>query len=257
MLKRVLVVLGVLVGVVLLGVGALFVSMFAGKQDVAEGRELEGFVRVVKDDFTSVSVLDAGPGAVALIDAGADVSGKALLAELQRRGLGPEAVKAIFLTHGHSDHTAACHLFPKAEVVAFAPDVPLVEGKESGHGPLTQWLPSKDVQARVTRRLQADETVQVGTLSVRALSVPGHTGGSAAYLVRGVLFLGDNADAKKDGTLVGAQWPFTDDRRQNRESLRGLSERLKSEPVKYLVFAHSGVLDGDAALRTFAAVSEK
>ncbi len=41
---------------------------------------------------------------VALIDAGNDVQGKALLAELSRRGLSPDDVKVILLTHGHADH---------------------------------------------------------------------------------------------------------------------------------------------------------
>jgi hydroxyacylglutathione hydrolase len=255
MLKRVLILVGVLLGVVLLGVGALAASMFAGNSEIPEGRELESFARVIKDNYVAVGVLDAGPGAVVLIDAGEDFSGKALLAELARRKLGPEAVKAIFLTHGHVDHVAGCHLFPQAEVVAFAPDVALAEGKEGAKGPVSRLLPIKNLQVHVTRPLQGDETVQVGDLAVRAFSIPGHTGGSAAYLVRGVLFLGDSADASTEGSIIAARWPVTDDRRANRESLRKLAERLRSEQVKHMVFSHSGVLEGDKALQTFAAAS--
>lgn len=253
MMKRALKILGLLLGVFVLGVVGLFTYMFAGNPEIPDGRELEGFARVVKDGYVSVGVLDAGPGAVVLIDAGTDGTGKALLAELKRRQLGPEAVKAIFLTHGHVDHIAGCHLFPQAEVMALEAEVPLAEGKVRAKGPLTQLFPPADSHVRVTRALKDGETVQVGSLAVRVLALPGHTGGSAAYLVRGVLFLGDSADATQDGALVPAKWPLTDDARGNRASLQALAARLKSEPIKYLVFSHTGVLDTGAALQAFAA----
>jgi glyoxylase-like metal-dependent hydrolase (beta-lactamase superfamily II) len=253
MWKRVLKLLGLLLLIPLLGLVALFFLMFAGNPEIPDGRELEGFARVVKDDYVSVGVLDAGPGTVALIDSGADPEGKRLLAELERRQLGPEAVKAIFLTHGHADHVAGCHLFPQAEVMALEGDVALAEGKARSGGPLTKLIPPADHQVHVTRALKDGETVQVGDLAIRVFALPGHTGGSAAYLVRGLLFLGDSADATKEGTLVPARWPVTDDAERNRASLQALAVRLKSEQLKHLVFSHTGVLDEGTALQTFAA----
>ena len=253
MMKRVLKILGLVLLVPVVGLVALYVLMFAGNPEVPEDQELEGFVHVVKDGYVGVDFLDAGAGAVVLIDSGKDLEGQRILAELGRRHLGPEAVKAIFLTHGHVDHIAGCHLFPKAEVLALPEDVGLAEGRESGKGPLTKHLSPKDLQAHVTRTLKDDETVQVGDLAVRVFSIPGHTGGSAAYLVRGVLFLGDSADATKDGALVPAKWPVTDDPEANRASLKALAGRLPPGEVKQLVFSHTGVLAGDAALRAFAA----
>jgi glyoxylase-like metal-dependent hydrolase (beta-lactamase superfamily II) len=253
MMKRVLKVVGLLLLLPLLGAVALFITMFAGNPDIPDGRELEGFVRVVKDGYVGVNVLDAGPGAVALIDAGTDPEGKVVLAELKRRGLGPEAVKAIFLTHGHPDHISGCHLFPKAEVMALEGDVALAEGRERSQAPLLQFLPTPQLQVHITRALQDGETVQVGPLAVRVFALPGHTRGSAAYLVKGVLFLGDSADATKDGALVPAKWPVTEDGQRNRDSLKALAARLGPGEVQHLVFSHTGVLPGDAALRTFAA----
>jgi hydroxyacylglutathione hydrolase len=251
-MKRVLKIVGLLLLLPVLALVALFVVMFVGNQEIPDGRELEGFARVVKDGHVSVGVLDAGDGTVALIDSGTDPEGKRLLAELERRHLGPDAVKAIFLTHGHPDHTAGCHLFPKVEVLALEADVPIAEGMEKARGPINRLLPIMDRQVRVTRALKDGETVPVGNLSVRVFSIPGHTRGSAAYLVNGVLFLGDSADATKDGQLVGAKWPVTDDTAQNRASLRELAGRLKPEEVKQLVFSHTGVLAGFAPLQAFA-----
>ena len=235
------------------GMIALFVTMFAGNPEIPDGLELEGFARVVKDGYVGVDVLDAGPGAVVLIDSGTDPEGKILLAELRRWGLGPDAVKAIFLTHGHTDHIAGCHLFPKAEVMALQGDVGLAEARERSQAPLLRFLPTPQRQVHVTRALKDGETVEVGTLSVRVLALPGHTRGSAAYLVRGLLFLGDSADATKDGALVPAKWPVTEDGPLNRASLQALAARLAPGEVRQLVFSHTGVLPGDAALRAFAA----
>lgn len=251
-MKRALKIVGlVLLVLIAIPVGLLAVT-FMGNPEIPDGRELEGFARVVKDGYVSVDVLDAGDGAVALIDAGNDPDGKAILAELQRRHLGPEAVKVIFLTHGHVDHVGACHLFPKAEVMALAADVPIAEARARSNGPLPRLLPPPDRHVRVTHALQDGEMVRVGNLSVRVFSIPGHTAGSAAYLVNGVLFLGDSADATKDGRVALAKWIFSDDLEQNRASLAALVGRLKPDEVKHLVFAHTGVLDGSAPLRALA-----
>src|SRR5271157_5259374 len=113
-MKLLLKIVGVVVGLFVVLVVALFVSTFSGRKPIAEGQVVDG-VYVVKDGIVSAGVVDIGPGEVALIDAGNDPTGKAILAELAKRNLGPAAVKAIFLTHGHRDHIAAAPLFPDAQ----------------------------------------------------------------------------------------------------------------------------------------------
>jgi glyoxylase-like metal-dependent hydrolase (beta-lactamase superfamily II) len=103
-MKRILIVIGAILGVIIVAFGAVAYSAFGGRKELVDGADLPGGAKVVKDGFVASFMLPAGDRQVALIDAGNDVSGKAVLAELQRRGLGPEAVKAIFLTHGHGDH---------------------------------------------------------------------------------------------------------------------------------------------------------
>src|SRR5258708_9829558 len=52
-----------------------------------------------------------------------DPKGAALLTELARRKIGPDAVIAIFFTHGHRDHTAGASLCPNAALYALDADV--------------------------------------------------------------------------------------------------------------------------------------
>ena len=253
-LKRIVLWALALFGVALLAIALVFVASFAGLPPVQDGEELGDVGVVVKDGYTSLDILRAGNGQVALIDAGADVKGEALLAALKKQGLTADSVRAIFLTHGHPDHTAGCHLFPRAEVYALAEDVALAEGRGKAHGPVTQFIPAKDTGVRVTHALRDGDVVPVGTLNVHVYAVPGHTAGSAAYQVRNVLFGGDSADATKDGKLTSAKWVVSDDATQNRRSLVTLADRLVPEKtVELLVASHTGTLKGLGVLEALGA----
>ena len=94
----------------------------------------------------------------------------------------------------------------------------------------------------------------VGSTPIRVYAVPGHTAGSAAYLVNGVLLIGDAAEVKSDGSLQGAPWIFTDSQPEDRASLVRLEKQLVADgaEVKAIVPAHSGAVDGVGALNAFA-----
>ena len=222
---------GALLAVVVLLIAAIAYSAFGGRAAIQDGVTPAPDVRIVKDGIVCVGVVDVGDGKVLLIDAGNDPAGKAILGELARRHAGSDAVSAIFLTHGHPDHTNGAHLFPNAAVYALQADVALAEGREGSHGPITQLFAPKPNGTHVTRALKDGETVVVGSKSVRVFALPGHTAGSAAYLVSGALFLGDSASLKSDGTLAGAPWALSDDSAQNHAALKALADRLRPEQL--------------------------
>jgi glyoxylase-like metal-dependent hydrolase (beta-lactamase superfamily II) len=245
-LKRGLKIVATLILVVIAIPVVLIASAFIGTSAIVDGAEPDPAIRIVKDGFVDLGVIDLGNGKVALIDAGNDPEGKAVLSELSRRKLGPDAVEAVLLTHGHKDHFGACHLFPSAAVYILTADIPLAEGREGGRGPLPRFIGAKPSGLKITRGLADGETLTLGSRTIRVFAIPGHTAGSAAYLVNGVLFLGDSAGSSKDGKILGAPWAFSDDSAQNHTSLHALAERLKptAAEVKALVPAHSGVLKG-------------
>ena len=235
-MKRILKWIGLIVLLLAALAGLVWYTAFANNSPIVDGDIVPG-ARTVKDGYVSAVVLDAGPGKVALIDAGHDSSGKAILAELTRRGLTPAAVAAIFLTHGHPDHTAACKLFPGAQIYALEADVSLIGDA-----------------ATVNHPLHDGEIVHVGELQVETFAVPGHTAGSAVYLADGVLFFGDSAGASKEGKVMKAIRLFSKDSNQNVASLEALVTRLRPRAleVKQLAFAHTGPLTSFQPLENFA-----
>lgn len=252
--KTVLKMAGVLVGLPIAALLVLLVLTFTGRSAIPDLLTVNG-ISVIKDGFVTVGVIPVGDGEVALIDAGNDKSGKVIIDELTRKKLGIDSVKAIFLTHGHHDHTAAAGLFPKAEILALEADVGLAEGRAGSHGPLTRMMPVRPTGIKVTAALKDGDTVTAGNTQVHVYALPGHTAGSAAYLVNGVLFIGDSADAGKDGKIAGSPWLFSDNTALNRDSLKALYRVLVQENARVdaIVFSHSGALvDGIAPLAEYS-----
>jgi glyoxylase-like metal-dependent hydrolase (beta-lactamase superfamily II) len=253
-MRRALKIVGLIVAVLVIATVALMAATFMGRQSITDGAEAGDF-RIVKDGIVSVGVIPVSEREIALVDAGYDKDAKAILAELSRRHLGPDAVTAILITHGHPDHTGGVKAFPNAQVIALEAEKPLVEGRAGAKGPLTRLFPVSSTGITVTKTVTDGETLMLGPHRVRVFAVPGHTQGSAAYLVDDVLFMGDAADTKSDGTVIGAPWVFSDSQPQDRASLVALDERLTREniPVKVIAFAHSGLLaTGRAPLDAYA-----
>jgi len=220
---------------------SIWYSAFGRNSPIVDGAQIAPGVETVKDGFVSAFLIDAEPGKIALVDAGKDAAGTAILNALSRRGLTRAAVSAIFLTHGHGDHIAGCKQFPRADVYAMEDELPLIGSA-----------------AKVTHPLKDGDVIALADLRVEVFAVPGHTPGSAAFFAHGVLFFGDSAGASKDGTMMKAVRIFSKDSKQNVASLRALAARLlpRAAEVKKLAFAHTGPLDGFQPLVMFATAEE-
>lgn len=254
-MKRVLLAIAVLLLIPIIAVGATAASVFGGLMPTVDGQDLPGGARRVLDGYTSAYLLPMGEQQLALIDCGDDVEAKSLKAELSRRGLGVDAVKAILVTHGHPDHVGGCKQFPAAQVYVGEGDVGLVQGTATAKGPISARLgPLTTLALAGVRPVKDGETLELGTLKVRVFIVPGHTAGSAAYLANGSLFLGDVLSINADGSVRKAPWIFSDDSPQNVAALLELGKAIAAEgvEVKALVPAHSGSADGVKPLLDYA-----
>lgn len=237
----------VLVSLVLL-VAGLGYSAFGGLASIEDGEHVGATVEIVQDGYVSAAIVDLGEGHVALVDCGNDPAAASILRALEHRHLGPDDVSTILLTHGHRDHVAGCAQFRHAEVYALTADARQAEGHEAPRGPIGMFVSVSPTGLTVDHPLEDGATIHRENAEIDVYAIPGHTAGSAAYLVDGVLFVGDSASQTSDGHLVVAPWIFSESQEQNRSSMHALAERLEHDHalVTAIVTAHSGVVsEGD------------
>jgi glyoxylase-like metal-dependent hydrolase (beta-lactamase superfamily II) len=182
---------------------------------------------------------------VVLVDLGYVGAGPWLRAKLRALAAVPADVTDVFLTHSHRDHVRAWKTVSGARFHLWAPEQPLFEGTQA-HAD----FPSRTARnvfghpgprpGEVDVRPFAHDTAfSVGGDTVLAYTVPGHTAGSAAYLFRGILFVGDAVARKPLRGYGGADPFFSADARMNRQSLVALFARVPMERVRWVCNAHA------------------
>ncbi len=255
MIKKIIISLLTFILLVVLAGFSLFILPFTGTKKIQPDTVFPGGkVFNAVDGFAQVFIIDGGNREIALVDAGKTPDGKKIVDVLASHGLKAADVKAVFLTHGHSDHIAAAKVFPGARIYCMKDEVDLAEGRVKYDSPVGKFFPPELTGLKITDTLKDGDSVMVGSVKVNAYAIPGHTAGGAAYLADGVLFLGDAALSSGDGKISHAVWIFSSDVEQQNRSLKALAGRLLplKDSIKYIVFAHSGQLEGIQPLVSFA-----
>ncbi|MCB9671510.1 MAG: MBL fold metallo-hydrolase [Alphaproteobacteria bacterium] len=172
---------------------------------------------------------------VILVDAGIDPAAAALLAEI-----GDRPVHAVLITHGHFDHVAGLAGLDEPVAWIGAADLPLATGEALPSGTMP-WIFSRlmgpPAASPSLKPLEASSLTIDGT-EVRAIAMPGHTGGSTSWVIGDTVFTGDAAFGHPDH-IEPAHSAFCDDIGQARQSLRaleGVADRLAD--------GHAGLHEG-------------
>lgn len=156
----------------------------------------------------------------------------------------PQDVKHVFITHSHRDHIAAWPTVQRARFHLADAERPRLIGTAAHQGWLVrwfEWLNESDLpdSTQVDARTFSRDTVFVfGKDTLRAYIVPGHTAGSAAYLFRGVLFMGDAVTYLPFRGYRPAKGQFSDDPRAAVASLTMLWPRVPLDRVRVICTAH-------------------
>ena len=151
----------------------------------------------------------------------------------------------MFLTHSHRDHIAAWPLVAHARFHVGASERPLLVGGTEHEGWIARWAdrlmpPKLPGPARLgVRTFSHDTAFVIGSDTLRAYLVPGHTPGSAVYLFRGILFLGDAVTWSRTQGFRPAKRGYTHDRRVAVASLAELWPRLPMGAVRFACTAHA------------------
>jgi glyoxylase-like metal-dependent hydrolase (beta-lactamase superfamily II) len=121
----------------------------------------------------------------------AGVSKKMALRELNKLNIKSDDVAAVFLTHTDSDHVGGIELFGHAKVYISKLEEQMIDGSTKRMVLMKNKLPC------AYQTLNDSETVDIDGVSVKCIITPGHTKGSACYIVDNkYLFSGDNFSLK-------------------------------------------------------------
>jgi hydroxyacylglutathione hydrolase len=211
---------------------------------------------VIQDPPRSRAVISGGPWdsmiyiartgrGVVVIDLGwigADGTIRRALGEI---GAVPEEVAAVFLTHSHRDHITGWRQLRAATFHMAAPEVARFTGVERHRGRIPRIAERLVPSDRPSpgeldvRGFSRDTIFALGSDTLRAFLLPGHTAGSAAYLFRGVLFVGDAISWSMLSGFRPDRPIHSDDSGVNRAALESLWGRLPDRSVRWVCTAHA------------------
>jgi glyoxylase-like metal-dependent hydrolase (beta-lactamase superfamily II) len=219
-----------------------------------------GIRRVGSDSIVNSYLVEDG-GEVTVIDAGAPGLWSLVPRELEAMGRRLDDVRAIVLTHGHSDHVGYAERARREQgwpVLVHEADEDLATGRRKNTpgkvrmrlGPMLGfgWWSARRGLLRVPPLVEVSTFGDGATLdlpgSPRVILVPGHTPGSAALHVasRDALFVGDAIAtySVNDGYRGPRMAAFGADYTQARESL----DRLRGVAARIVLPGHGEAFTG-------------
>lgn len=221
----------VILAMALIGIRVCHMLSDVRQMEAVDSGEIVPGVYAIRDSYVNLYVVKGREGYVA-IDAG--IEAQVVRDELKKLGMDPGSVAAVFLTHSDTDHTGGLSAFPNARIYLSAEEEPMVDGRKS------RFILYRNKAIPAHELLRDDQVVDVDGVSVRTLLTPGHTPGSASFLVNGrFLFAGDSMRLQ-NGTAALFSKSINMD---NGAQLQSLKKLAGVHGVQCVFTAHFGYAD--------------
>jgi hydroxyacylglutathione hydrolase len=201
------------------------------KMTPAETGKLNDSVYCIKDKFVNAFLFKEKEGFL-LVDAGFNAKG--FNRELEKLRIKPEQINAVLLTHTDGDHIGAIGLFTQAKVYMHQEEEQMINGKNGKF-----FFSKKKWKFGPYTLLKSNDTLTISGLKIQIIHIPGHTPGSACYLIDDkYLATGDNISFKN-----GHIGPFNNYFNMNtKEQIKSIKAHKKIFCNRYLLTGHYGII---------------
>lgn len=179
---------------------------------------------------------------------------------IQRLGIQPEEIKAVFLTHGDLENAGGLSseefFAPTAKIYAHPAEEALIRGKTSRLSSGLFKVASPLSYEGDLEFFQNKESFDFGAVTVQCFYCTGHTQGHSVFLVdRRYLFTGDSV-ALND---LGGQCyfhEFNENTKENIQSLTNLKENLVGREPETVYSSHNGYCEYEKAFSHISQVAK-
>jgi glyoxylase-like metal-dependent hydrolase (beta-lactamase superfamily II) len=228
-IKRLLLILTAVL-IVLLGIGIFNVLPLLTMSPAKTGAVPGTNIYAIRNMANAVYFIQTDTGCI-MVDAGS--SAKDIQTAMTENNIPLESIKWILLTHSDYDHVAALPLFPHATIYMSEDEIPLINGTLKRNASGGNSLPV-DID-RIDFLMDGQELF-LDNITIKTIKTPGHTIGSAVYLVDDTyLFTGD-AFKYHDGK-AGVH-PFSMDAETSKQTIEALAGTITNSAL--VLTAHYG-----------------
>jgi hydroxyacylglutathione hydrolase len=232
--KRMLQVVSILTGLLIIAALVLYINFRSSIKLMtpSDTGAINDSVWCIKDRFVNAYIFKGEQGYI-ILDAG--IGAKNFRKELEKTGINPDQIRALFLTHTDGDHTGATRLFTNASIYMHKDEEQMINGTTGK----TKFSKTKWKYGKYDL-LASNDTLTIDGLKIKILHTPGHTPGSSWYRFGSdYLVTGDNltiADGKYEHFIE----MFNMNTTEQNESLKVLPP---PDSFKYILTGHHGIVE--------------
>lgn len=184
----------------------------------------------IRDDIVNMYILEK-ESRLLVIDTG--FNEKKVKEGFEQLGLRLSDVQAVLLTHSDFDHARLTNLFSPAPVYLSDEEEKMINGETK------RTAFSRNSIQGPYRTLQNNNIQTIDNWTVKTVVVPGHTTGSACYIIDGCLFTGDTI-AVKNNAITSDNKFFHTDKKTAEQNITLLSNL---DSIDLVLTSHYGYTD--------------
>lgn len=145
-------------------------------------------------------------------------------------------VSNIFLTHSDFDHAGGVGLFKNAKVFLSKKEEPMITGKKARRGIIY------NRKIKDCFFMEDLEVVNIDNLQIKLISSPGHTVGSAMYIINeNILIAGDTISLSVNGTIRNFSFIQNMNHKENVEIVKKLKKEKFFDKMCLIGTGHYGI----------------